>query len=55
MTYIQNRDLSTKTFNQQLLNVLNDNDEEEIIFIREIIYITDSEADDSAVESDFIE
>lgn len=53
MTYINNRDLGTEAFNQQLINVIND--EEEIIFIREIIYITDSEADDSGITSDFIQ
>jgi len=49
MTYINNRDLGTETFNQQLLN-----DNDDVIFIQEIIYITDSEQD-SAVTSDFIE
>jgi len=53
MTYIQNRDLGTENFNQQLINILDE--EEDIIFIRQVIYITDSEADDSAVTSDFIE
>lgn len=50
MAYINNRDLSTETFNQLLLD-----EDDDVIFIQEIIYITDSEADDSAVTSDFIQ